>query len=380
MRRRPTAAVASAVLLSAGALGAGALALVREAPAGAASTSPTPVNARQVIGYSVKHRPIVAYRLGDPQARVTAVLVGQMHGDEHAGVRVATSLVDGHAAVEGITLWVIPTMNPDGNARNTRGNLRHVDLNRNWPDHWAPLTGQYYSGPKPLSEPETRAMRRFLLDVRPHYLVVLHQPLYGVDTTDGGALDHAFRDRLARYLDLPLKAFRCWSFCHGSMTGWYTTHRYGIAETVEFGANPTASYLAGRAPRAIVNAMGGHFGRLVPHNPRSMLAGSSSPGQVQLHGWAYDVDAPAVSISYTAYRDGKAIRSGRADAPSPALDASRHITGAHSFAFTVAATPGEHAFCLQLHNLGSGTGDSRPCINVTVRAPPTPTPTPSSTA
>lgn len=217
----------------------------------------SPVLARRVIGYSVQHRPIVAYHLGDPYASRTALVVGQMHGDEPAGVTVASTLVRGSIPVGDLNLWVVPTMNPDGSAARTRQNAHHVDLNRNWPDHWQRLTGMYYSGPRPLSEPETRAMYRFILRIRPHYIVSLHQPLDGVDTTDGAGLDPAFHRRLVRDLGLPGKAFRCWGFCHGSMTGWLTDRRLGIAETVEFGAHPAQGYLTGRAPRGIVAALEG---------------------------------------------------------------------------------------------------------------------------
>lgn len=352
-----------------------ALFVINPAPAGAYAA--TPVNARRIIGYSVKGRPIVAYRLGDPRAKITAVLLGQMHGDEHAGVRVARSIVHGTVSVEGLNLWVVPTMNPDGNARNTRQNAHHVDLNRNWPDYWAPLTGMYYAGPKPLSEPETRAMRSFLLDVRPRYIVSLHQPLHGVDTTDGGALDKAFRNRLADNLNLPLKAFRCWGFCHGTMTGWYTTHRYGIAETVEFGWHPTDAYLTGRARRGIVAALGGHFGTLSAHNPRSALQIATSVSSVRLAGWAFDRDAPARSIQYTATRDGTVVRTGRAADPSPGIDELYGITGDHAYAFTVTASPGTHTFCIQFRNIGAGTANPRRCSTVTVPAPPSPSPSPS---
>ncbi len=356
MRRR-RAILAAGVLVVAAAL------LVPLGTPDAAASSATPVNIRKVIGYSVQHRPIVAYRLGDPRATTTAVLVGQMHGDEHAGVQVARSIVRGRASVEGIDLWVVPTMNPDGNAANTRQNAHHVDLNRNWRDFWAPLTGQYYSGPAPLSEPETRAMRRFLLDVRPHYLVVLHQPLHGVDTTDGGALDRPFRNRLARNLGLPLKAFRCWGFCHGSMTGWYTTHRYGIAETIEFGSHPTQGYLTGRAKRGIVGALGGRFGALAWHNPRHALHVRTTDAGAHLAGWAFDRDAPGRQVRYAAYRDGVQIRTGRAAAASPALDAAYGIWGDHAFAFDVLADPGGHTFCLVFGNLGAGTADPRQCVS-----------------
>jgi murein peptide amidase A len=214
---------------------------------------------RRVIGHSVQGRAIVAYHLGNPDARRVAVVLGQMHGDEPAGPRVVRALRRAAARISGVDLWVIPTMNPDGRAAHTRQNARGVDLNRNFPRRWRPLTGEYYSGPGPRSEPETRAVLRFLRDLRPTYVVSLHQPLHGVDTTDGGRVDPALRHRLARRLGLPEKPFRCWSACHGNLTGWYTDRGFGAAITVEFGAHPTRHYLTARAPRGLVRALGGHW-------------------------------------------------------------------------------------------------------------------------
>jgi protein MpaA len=228
------------------------------AAASATAAAPT-VLEKRVIGYSVQHRPLVAYHLGNPRIRRVSLIIGQMHGDEPAGPKVVSTLVHGRP-VTGVNLWVIPTINPDGAARHTRKNAHGVDLNRNWPYRWAKLKGQYYSGRRPLSEPETRAISRFLTAVRPHYLVSLHQPLHGVDSGDGGKLDRAFRNRLARNLRLPVKRFACWDECHGSMTRWYTHHRYGVAITVEFGAHPTLHTRTVRAPRGIVRAMGGRVG------------------------------------------------------------------------------------------------------------------------
>lgn len=359
MGRRTAITVAATALLT-------AATLVPIAARGAEPSAATPVNERRVIGYSVQHRPIVAYRLGNPRARTTAVLLGQMHGDEHAGVTLARSIVHGRAAVEGIDLWVVPTMNPDGDLASTRQNAHHVDLNRNWRDMWQPLSGEYYSGPHPLSEPETRAMRDFLLRVRPDYLVSLHQPLRGVDTTDGGALDRAFRNRLAHNLGLPLKAFRCWSVCHGSMTGWYTTHRYGIADTIEFGRQPTEGYLTGRARVGIIDALGGHFGPLAGHNPRSALHVRSLDTGLHVAGWAFDRDALDRPVHYTAYLDDVAVRTGRAAGPSPGLDAAYRITGDHGFAFELDADPGEHRICLVFDNLGAGTANPQRCTAGTV--------------
>jgi hypothetical protein len=285
-----------------------------------------------------------------------------MHGDEHAGVILARSIVQGGRSVDGIDLWVVPTMNPDGNVADTRQNAHHVDLNRNWRDIWRPLTGEYYSGPAPLSEPETRAMRNFLLEVRPRYLVVLHQPLRGVDTTDGGALDRAFRNRLARNLGLPLKPFRCWSVCHGSLTGWYTTHRYGIAETIEFGWHPTEGYLTGRAKVGIIEALGGHLGALRDHNPRFALHVGTTDTGLHVFGWAFDRDAVEEHVEFTAYLDGLPVHAGRAAAPSPGLDEAYRITGDHGYAFDLPAEAGSHRVCLVFTNLGAGTADPRQCV------------------
>jgi predicted deacylase len=216
----------------------------------------------RVIGYSVQHRKIVAYHLGDPHARPVMVLLGEMHGDEHAGVVVARSVLKYASRLHGVNLWVIPTMNPDGDAAHTRKNAHHVDLNRNWPYHWRHLTGQYNSGPHPLSEPETRAVRRFLLDVHPRFVASLHQPLHGVDVdASSGERYRHFRNALSRNLGLPIKNFDCWSVCYGSLSSWFHARKVGNAvETVEFGWHPARAYLTARVRRGIIAAMGGHFG------------------------------------------------------------------------------------------------------------------------
>ena len=120
---------------------------------------------KTVIGHSVKGRAITAYHLGEP-GKKKVVLISVMHGNEPAPRRILTDLVDG-APVHGIDLWVVPVYNPDGLARHTRRNAHGVDLNRNYPYKWIRQTGNYDSGPRPRSEPETRAMMRFLRVGRP---------------------------------------------------------------------------------------------------------------------------------------------------------------------------------------------------------------------
>jgi succinylglutamate desuccinylase len=187
---------------------------------------------------------------------VTAVLLGNMHGNEPAGVRLVNA-VRADPRVRGVDLWVIPTMNPDGLAADTRQNAHGVDLNRNWAHRWRRQTGPYDSGPRPFSEPETKALRRFLNRVDPRFVVSFHQPLHGVDSD--AAKNRHLLNRLAKNLHLPRKPLRCSGVCHGTMTGWYNAHHSGSAITVELGPQPSVGYLTGRGARGTVRSVLGQF-------------------------------------------------------------------------------------------------------------------------
>jgi murein peptide amidase A len=223
-------------------------------PAHAQEPSKNVVERRQ-IGTSVKGRPIMAIRVGDPDAKVKAVVLGAIHGNEKAGITLARAIRDARP-IKGVDLWIVPTINPDGVARNTRQNAHGVDLNRNWGHRWARLTGQYYSGPRPFSEPETRAFRNFIHEIDPRFIVSFHQPLYGVGRSGER---RAFLRRLARGLDLPRKAFTCNGGCHGTMTQWFNFHHDGTAVTVEFGTHPRRYYLRHKAMGGTVRAVLGHW-------------------------------------------------------------------------------------------------------------------------
>jgi protein MpaA len=209
---------------------------------------------RRVIGHSVRDRPIRAYRVGEPGAKVRAVAVAAMHGDEAAPRRILTALRTG-SPVRGVDLWLVPSANPDGLAARTRKNARGVDLNRNFPRSWVHLDGAVESGRGPASEPETRALMRFLERVDPRFVVSFHQPLYGVDTYNP---KHPwFAHRLARELRLPKKDFSCGGDCHGTLTQWFN-HRFdGVAVTVEYGRRPSALRMTERAPRQLLRALRG---------------------------------------------------------------------------------------------------------------------------
>ncbi len=255
-------------------LGGGVAAVSSASAAAATAVSVSPalsvatmsgVRQSKVIGYSVQGRAIVAYEIGNPKAPTKDLVLGSMHGYyERAGEQVVASL-KAMAIPTNLDLWVIPTINPDGDAMGQRANAHNVDLNRDWPNNWVHIRGNpadkfdnHGNGSAPLSQPETRAMYDFLRWLRPVRVVSMHQPLDGVDTTDGGGLPQgrAFRDALAANLGLPLKALTCFGGCHGSMTGWLTNYTSTVGITVEFGSSESSSYLQGQTARGIVSALG----------------------------------------------------------------------------------------------------------------------------
>ena len=205
-----------------------ALGLVGHSPAVADSTW------RQV-GTSHEGAPIRAYVIGDPEADLRVVVLGQMHGDEPAGRRVIESL-RALTTPEGTALWLIPSMNPDGHVEQSRTNARGVDLNRNFPTRWRAQGAdtRQWSGPRPASEPETQAVMRFLASVQPAAVLSFHQPFAVVDISHASAREAG--RRLARWMDLPARVVRCAGPCRGTLTEWVAKELDAVALTVELPA------------------------------------------------------------------------------------------------------------------------------------------------
>jgi murein peptide amidase A len=169
-------------------------------PAGAAPAE-SPLARTILIGHSARGRPIRAVEVGDPSKPATLV-VGCIHGNECAGIAIVRRLRA--SAPRGVHLWLVATLNPDGLAANTRQNGHGVDLNRNWPVDWrggGRPWDTYYPGPRPLSEPETRAGLAFLLRVKPSVSVWYHQHLAIVW---GSASHLVLERRYSRLTGLPL--------------------------------------------------------------------------------------------------------------------------------------------------------------------------------
>lgn len=223
--------------------------LVTTAAAGVERSPSAVVTTREVIGTSVEGQPIRAIHRARQGATRTLLVIGSMHGNERAGMRVIRRLRDRANLPADLDLWLVPTINPDGTAADRRTNARGVDLNRNFPYRWrSSPRGLTWSGPGSLSEPESRALRQFALRVQPRLTVVFHQPLFGVGANDGG---RPIVRALARGMKLPVTDLRCGSVCHGTFTDWANNRIAGLALTVEFGRR-APDWRIGRAAAALV--------------------------------------------------------------------------------------------------------------------------------
>ena len=202
----------------------------RKGTAAAAAVQPATAVRRVMLGRSVQGRAIRALVLGDPNATVTALVVGNVHGDEPGGFAVVHRLRR-FVPPPGTALWLVRSFNPDGTAAHTRQNAHGVDLNRNFPFHWhslGPPGSRYYAGPRPLSEPESRIAHALILRLRPRLTIWFHQPY---DVTDRSGGDAHFERQFAALSGLPLHQLPRYP---GSITSWQDFRlREGTAFVVE---------------------------------------------------------------------------------------------------------------------------------------------------
>ena len=175
---------------------------------------------------------------GEP-GKKKVVLISLMHGNEPAPRRILTDLRDG-AAVHGVNLWVVPVYNPDGFAATPARTPTASTSTATTPTTGSrPRRQLRVRAASPRSEPETRAMMRFLATgqagVRP---VSFHQPLHGVDTDTKRPRSRARVARAPR--PAQPSGSPAASVCHGTMTMWFNHRFAGSALTVEYGAHPAA--------------------------------------------------------------------------------------------------------------------------------------------
>jgi protein MpaA len=209
---------------------------------------PLVVSKRFVVGHSLRGRPIEAFRLGTPRIARRVLLVGSIHGNEPAGIAVAQRLVT-RVRFHGASLWVVPTFNPDGRAGHHRQNGRGVDLNRNFPSEWKPFGGRWrthFSGPRAVSEPETRTAMRLVRRLRPRITIWFHQP-QGLVRAWGASMPAA--RRYARLVDMRFAAIR-WP--PGSASNWQNQRLRAVSFVVELPPGRLSATEIERHVRAVV--------------------------------------------------------------------------------------------------------------------------------
>jgi carboxypeptidase D len=200
--------------------------------------------------------------------------VGNMHGDEVVGrevcLRFIEALCSGYMAgdaqavalVDGASVWVLPSMNPDGFESHARANRNRFDLNRNFPD-------RFNRGTAPR-QPETAAVMDwvsaypFVLSANFHGgSQVANYPFDGNQAQRSGRYEASPDDALFRRLALTYsrahrtmhasRQFRDgitngadWYVLYGGMQDWNYLHQQCLELTIELTNTkwPSASTLA----------------------------------------------------------------------------------------------------------------------------------------
>lgn len=226
----------------------------RSAAAQRASIKPRP--RRFTIGYSVRGRRVAAFELAVPGATRALLVFGCIDGDEPAGIAIARQLLSATPPA-GSALWIVPDLNPDGVAAHTRVNADLVDLNRNFPWHWRPLGppgSPQYAGPRPLSEPESRAARNLILRVRPRITIWFHQHADLIDLSGGNP---GVERRFARLVGLRLVRLERYP---GSAASWSNSILPGTtAFVVELPAGSLSRHAVTRYVHAVLTLAADSF-------------------------------------------------------------------------------------------------------------------------
>ena len=136
------------------------------------------------IGYSRQGRAINAYYFGS--GGTTILYVGAIHGNEPSSKYIMEDWIAELDANPGRIpasrqIVVVPSLNPDGIAMGSRNNAVGVNLDRNFPtDDWksdihsADGFKKGGGGPRPLSEPESKAIAGLVQRLRPRLMLSYH--------------------------------------------------------------------------------------------------------------------------------------------------------------------------------------------------------------
>jgi len=151
------------------------------------------------IGTSVQGRSMTAYKFGTGPSQI--LYVGATHGNESNTAQLLQKWISDLIAnpdkiPASRTIVVIPQVNPDGVAANTRTNANGIDLNRNFPTNdWQTVVTEpdgattNDGGPSPLSEPESQALASYVESTQPRFTFTYHSQASLVEANDAGDSD-----------------------------------------------------------------------------------------------------------------------------------------------------------------------------------------------
>jgi predicted deacylase len=206
----------------------------------------------------VQGRPLRVLRVGHGARRV--LWIGGTHGNEREGSVATASLPQAFASAglaDDVTLWILQDENPDGSAANTRYNANGVDLNRNLPARDFDASNPRDGG-RPLSQPESAALYRFINMIQPDVILSAHadstRPPYVID--DGPLLPQA--SLFAQLSGMPVTTSDQLNHATpGSLGSWWGDDQHQPVLTIEygFGSDPTRDWESTR--RAILGVIRG---------------------------------------------------------------------------------------------------------------------------
>lgn len=133
--------------------------------------------------------------------KIEVLVIGVFHGEEPQG----KYLIDKYLSENNDTkLGFIPVLNPDGFLIGQRVNANDVDLNRNYPTKNWELTekNEFWGGPVPASEIETRFVVDVIERCNPKLILTLHAP-FKIVNYDGPA--KVFAERISEIVGYPVQ-------------------------------------------------------------------------------------------------------------------------------------------------------------------------------
>ncbi|MEP7019045.1 MAG: hypothetical protein ABI808_00225 [Pseudonocardiales bacterium] len=147
------------------------------------------------------------------------------------------------------------------------------------------------------------------------------------------------------------------------------THGYAIAFRLSDGVKNVCVYatnLGAGVNRTLgcrsLNLTGAPLGAVDPVPLRANVA--------TISGWTYDYDVPTYSLKAVVYVNGRLAAYGLTTVPSPAINTSYGITGAHRYSFKVRLPDGANRVCVYGINRGPGFNSTLGCRLVTLSGSP----------